>query len=158
MNRGQAGRLVVEMEQRRRFWLNAILKGWQEVVDLKDHLEVGILQAGAVLVIIGMTLPFAGQWVTVAVAFVIVLFIVLEGAFLEWRDSLRAGASQLLAGLPDITVTPNVSSRNLRYLSVENHGAPAWFQAQIDIVGGFDGWFDGDIFCKPALQRPVGRP
>jgi len=75
------------MHERRQFWARAITKGWQEVVSLKDHLEVALILIVALLITVGVTLRFGGQWYAVGLALVVMLVIVLDGAYLVWHES-----------------------------------------------------------------------
>jgi hypothetical protein len=74
------------IESRRRFWFRALFNGWQSVVGLKDHLEIAFLLSAGFVLAAGIGIALGGQWWTVTLALAVLLAIVLEGAYLTWRE------------------------------------------------------------------------
>jgi hypothetical protein len=129
------------LHSRRRFWIGAVGKGWREVVGLKDHLEVALVLFVGALIVGGVSFRFGGQWYALSFALAILAAIILDGAYLEWKELENRARTHPEKEVLSIRVVPTME-RGFRYLSVENLGQTAEFQAQVEIVGGNADWLD----------------
>src|SRR5688572_12343695 len=86
------------MNQRRRFWMRSIVRGWMEVVALKDHLEIATILVVAVAALVGITtlglsIPL---WIhATGIVLAILAVVILDGAFLEWEALQKTSPQDL---------------------------------------------------------------
>jgi hypothetical protein len=81
------------VELRRRFWAAALVRGWQQVVSLIDHLGVAVALAVGAAAAFGISFAIGGPWWSLGVALAICCAVVLDGAFLAWKDQYNIASA-----------------------------------------------------------------
>lgn len=79
------------MRERATFWREAIGRGWQQAIHLKDHAELAVILGGGLFALAGFSaiLAYANQqvWIAPVVVVGILLLMVTEGAYAQWKDA-----------------------------------------------------------------------
>jgi len=83
--------LLGGLRDRARFWRNAFLRGWRDVVHIKDHAELAAILLAGLLALLGFGtwLNHVGQqaWIAPTAVLGVLVLTVAEGAYAEWKTA-----------------------------------------------------------------------
>lgn len=96
------------MRSRMRYWGRAAVFGWQQVIGLKDHIELAIVLLLFGLALAGISLVHGPSWLLPSMLMLAFAAMVLDGAFVQWR----AADSEVSAGMASRQPAPRHVPRN----------------------------------------------
>jgi hypothetical protein len=138
-----------------RFWMRSLIRSWRYVVALKDNVDVALYLVLALLAVGSLSFALDRlDWLPPAIAALVLAFMVFIGPYLEWKDAVASLAARQRLDAPQPIVEIENSGQLMR-LIVENVGAPAEFEAQIQVLEGQETWFPRGL--SPTMSNPY-RP